>query len=441
MTNDNKIWNGVTRTFSIISLGCPRNLVDSECIISEFKKKGFLFKEDAIGADTVIVNTCAFIEDAKKESIDTILKVIDAKKAGDVKRIIVAGCFSKRYDKELEGEFKEVDEFRGVLDFASTFKRGPLDILTPSHYAYIKISEGCSNKCTYCIIPHLKGPYKSKDIGSIAEEAKAFIHRGLKEIILVGQDTSSYGIDLYKKKRLAELLRRLDGIPGEVWIRVLYSHPLNLDKDVIKTIRDSKNICRYIDLPIEHIADSILKKMARRIKKKDLISLIRYIRNLIPDVALRTSFIVGFPGEKDKDFQELLSFIKETRFERLGIFRYSREEGTPAYRFKDQVSEKEKEARFNEIMLLQQSISSRINEDFKGKTMKVLIEERHEDHYIARTEYDAPEVDGLVYVRGEDLKIGSFYNVRITDTYEYDLVGEVVQGFGLEQERMKGRGL
>ncbi len=408
------------KTFSIISLGCPRNLVDSEHIVSEFKKRGYAFQDDIIGTDTVIVNTCAFIEDAKRESIDTILKVIEAKKEGEVRRIIVAGCLPQRYRSKLQKGLKEIDEFRGVLP---TFKDDYSSRLTPSHYAYIKVSEGCRNRCTYCIIPHLKGPYRSRDFNSIIKEAG---ERHLKEIILVGQDTSLYGIDLYKKKRLGELLRRLDKISKDIWIRVLYCHPANIEKDVIKAIRDSKNICKYIDLPIEHISDRILRQMGRKTKKKDIVSLIEYIRKEIPKVALRSSLIVGFPGETEKQFQELLSFINEIKFERLGLFRYSREEGTPAYRFKGQIRELEKERRFNHAMSLQQEISREINERFMGRTLKVLVEEKEEDYYIARTEYDAPEVDGSVYVKGKNLRIGNFYNARITDTYEYDLVGEII---------------
>ncbi|MFC1621234.1 MiaB/RimO family radical SAM methylthiotransferase [Candidatus Omnitrophota bacterium] len=396
----------MSKTFTIISLGCPRNLVDSEHIMSEFASKGYAFKEGAIGTDTVVINTCAFIEDAKKESIETILKVIDAKKAGEVKRIIVAGCLPQRYSKELKKELKEIDEFRGVV---SVFKENYASRLTPAHYKYIKISEGCKNRCTYCIIPYLKGPYKARDFDSIIKEAEESI---AKEIILVGQDTSAH-------ERLAELLQRLDKISGDRWIRLLYAHPVNLGKDAIRVIRDSRSICKYIDLPIEHINDRILKKMGRKTTKKDIVSLIKYIRKEIPGVALRTSFIVGFPGETEKEFQELLAFIKEIKFERLGLFRYSREEGTPAHKFKQQISEKEKERRFSAGMLLQQEISREVNERFKGRTLKVLVDEKN----IARTEYDAPEVDGVVHVKGKDLKIGEFYRMKITDTYEYDLVG------------------
>ncbi len=425
------------KSFTIISLGCPRNLVDSESIASEFKNKGHAFKDNAIGVDTVVVNTCAFIEDAKNESIETILKVIDAKKAGDVKRIVVAGCLPERYRKELKKELREIDEFRGVVDFDATFRRNPGAILTPAHYAYIKISEGCRNRCTYCIIPHLKGPYRSRPMQSVLKEAGQLVQKGIKEIILVGQDTSLYGTDLYGTKKLAELLKKLDKVSNKIWLRLLYCHPANLDKDVIKVIRDSKNICRYIDLPVEHASNSILRRMGRKTRKADIASLIQYLRRQIPGVCIRTSVIVGFPGETERDFQELMSFIKKTRFERLGLFRYSREEGTPAYKLKAQLSEREKQRRFDEIMTLQQSISSEINERFKGRRLKVLVDEAQGGNYIARTEYDAPEVDGTVHVnpvrrkfsngvKGKALEPGNFYNVRISDTYEYDLIGEVL---------------
>ena len=412
------------KTISVISLGCPRNLVDSERILSEFIKKGYRFQGDAFNSDTVIVNTCAFIEDAKKESIDVILKAIDAKKGGNIKKVIVAGCLSERYEKELAGELKEVDEFRGVLGLKEPENK--ILKLTPKHYAYIKVSEGCANRCTYCVIPYLKGNYKSRPIGSIKKEAAGLIKNEAKELILVGQDTSLYGLDLYRKKRLGDLLKGLAGISKDTWIRLLYLHPANLDKEVIKVIKDNENICRYIDLPLEHISDRILTQMARRTNKKKIVSLIEYIRKEIPGSCIRTSFIVGFPGETDKEFKELLSFVKEMEFERLGVFKYSREEDTPAYNYKGQVSEKEKERRFNAIMSAQQAISIKINKKFKGRTLKVLIEEKNEDCYMARTEYDAPDIDGLVYVKAADLKIGDFYNVKITDSYEYDLVGHAV---------------
>ncbi len=411
------------KTISVISLGCPRNLVDSERIVSEFTKKGYRFQEDAFNSDTVIVNTCAFIEDAKRESIDVILKAMDAKKDGNIKKIIVAGCLSERYKKELTGELKEVDEFRGVRDFDRAGGGRDRPLLTPKHYAYIKISEGCANRCAYCVIPYLKGNYKSRSVSSIKKEAAGLVKNEAKELILVGQDTSLYGIDLYRKKRLGDLLKGLADISKDTWIRLLYLHPANLDKEVIKVIKDNENICRYIDLPLEHISDRILTQMARRTNKKEIISLIEYIRKEIPGASIRTSFIVGFPGETDKEFKELLSFVKEMEFERLGVFKYSREEDTPAYDYKDQVSEKEKERRFNGIMSAQQGISIKINKKFNGRTLKVLIEEKNRDCYTGRTEYDGPDIDGLVYVKGDNLKIGDFYNVKITDSYEYDLVG------------------
>lgn len=409
------------KTITVISLGCPRNLVDSGKLVSEFTKKGYVFKEDIRNSDTVIVNTCAFIEEAKKESIDAILKAIDIKKSGGVRKVIVAGCLSERYRDELAVELKEVDEFRGVLGF-----KGPMnqDVkLTPGHYAYIKISEGCANRCAYCVIPYLKGSYKSGAISSIKKEAARLVKNGVKELILIGQDTSLYGIDLYGKKKLGGLLKELAGISKDIWIRLLYLHPANLNKEVIDVISDNENICRYIDLPLEHINDRILNRMARRTNKKKIVSLIELIRKEIPGAVIRTSFIAGFPGETEKEFNELASFIKEMKFEKLGIFKYSREKGTPAYEYKNQISEGEKQRRFDHLMSTQQVISKKINETFKGRDLKVLIEEKDKDCYIGRTEYDAPDIDGLVYVESKDLKIGNFYNVKITDAYEYDLTG------------------
>ncbi|MDO8602539.1 MAG: 30S ribosomal protein S12 methylthiotransferase RimO [Candidatus Omnitrophota bacterium] len=418
------------KTISVISLGCPRNLVDSEKLVSNFIKKGYRFHEGILNSDTVIVNTCAFIEDAKRESIDSILKVIDAKKAGRVKKVIVAGCLSERYRNELADDLREVDEFRGVLNFDECGGRSrPSAVrLTPRHYAYVKISEGCANRCAYCVIPYLKGNYKSRAIRPIVNEVAQLIDKGAREIILVGQDTSLYGIDLYGKKRLGGLLKELVKISKDAWIRLLYLHPANLDEEIIKVIRDNKNICRYIDLPLEHINDRILNKMRRRINKKEIASLVELIRKEIPGVGIRTSFIVGFPGETEKEFKELASFVKEKKFERLGVFKYSKEEGTPAYSYKNQISEKDKERRFNRLMLEQKGVSVKINEGLVGKVLKVLAEEKGKDYYIGRTEYDAPEIDGLVYIKGKDLKIGNFYNIRITDAYEYDLVGNYESG-------------
>ena len=337
--------------------------------------------------------------------------------------VLIAGCLSERYGNELADDLREVDEFRGVLDFSRNQARDPVLKMTPKHYAYIKISEGCANKCTYCIIPCIKGGYKSRSIDSVKKEAVKLIKKGAKEIILIGQDTSLYGIDLYGKKRLGDLLKELAKISKDVWIRLLYLHPANLDKKVIEAIRDNKNICRYIDLPLEHINDRILKQMHRKTNKKGIVALVEYIRKEIPGVFIRTSFIVGFPGETEKEFKELVFFIEEMKFERLGIFKYSKEEGTPAYSYKDQISEKEKQRRFNLIMSAQQDISKKINEKFKGRVLKVLIEEKSGNCYTGRTEYDAPDIDGLVYINGQNLKIGNFYKVNINDTYEYDLVG------------------
>jgi len=418
----------MAKTVSIISLGCPRNLVDSEKLVDEFTKKGYSFREDALRADTVIVNTCAFIEDAKKESIDNILRVIDAKKEGRVRKIIVAGCLSERYGNELADDLKEVDEFRGVLNFSRNKTPDPILKMTPRHYAYVKISEGCAHRCAYCVIPYLKGNYKSRAFGPIIKEAAQLVDKGVKELILIGQDTSLYGIDLYGKKRLGSLLKELAKISKDIWIRLLYMHPANLDEEVIGIIRDNKNICRYIDLPLEHISDRILTQMRRRISKRKSISLVEHIRKEIPLVGIRTSLIVGFPGETEKEFEELISFIKEMKFERLGVFKYSREEGTPAYSYKKQISEKEKQRRFDHIMSAQQDVSRKINEKFKGEVLEVLIEEKIEESYLGRTEYDAPEIDGQVYVKGKKLKMGSFYNIRITDAYEYDLTGKYESG-------------
>ncbi len=457
----------------ILSLGCPKNLVDSEGIISDFIEKGYEIVDEVADADIAIVNTCAFIEDAKRESVDAILDLIQLKKEGRIKNIVVAGCLPQRYEKELRREFKEVDEFCGVREKekgdASVFsdsktlikkQKRPL-FLTPPHYAYIKISEGCDNRCRYCTIANIRGPYRSRPIVSILKEVKTLYDNSngkLRELNLISQDLSYYGMDLYGRLSLAELLKQLtsDSFTKSTrnikWVRLLYAHPAHINDGLISVIRGNGRICKYIDLPVQHINDKLLKKMGRKVKKKDILALIDKLRSRIPGIAIRSSLIVGLPGETEKEFKELLKFIKDVEFERLGIFIYSREEGTPAYSFKGQVPDKEKRFRLDEAMKLQQEVSERVNARFLGRTLEVLIDEinqhrgelmcsaqakgqthRSAPTYIGRTYADAPEVDGQVFVRNvgangrSPLQIGDFVDVEIVDTLEYDLVGEVRQ--------------
>lgn len=444
----------------IISLGCPRNLVDSEVILGSLKKEGYeIADEVGDGVDIFIINTCSFVESARKESIDTILEAAQLKKEGRIKYLIVAGCLPQAHSNKLTKSLPEVDFFVGtsdlckIKDIARTLLKLPahagkdrlvvsngLDYLyddnsprfslTPRHYAYVKISEGCDNLCSYCIISKLRGRFRSRAIDSVLREIEDISSSGfLKEINLIGQDTTLFGLDRYGKYSITKLLKKITSLENSLkWIRILYTHPAHYSDEFINIVRDEKKICKYLDLPIQHISDNILKRMNRKTTKSGIIELIEKIRSSIPGITLRTSVIVGFPGETEKDFKELLEFLRKTRFERLGAFIYSREEGSKAYKFKDQIPEKIKEERFDEVMKLQQEISTDLNRSYTGKTVDVLIDERIEgekDRFFGRTEGDAPEVDGGVYVSGKDIKIGEFYKVKITDTLEYDLVGEL----------------
>jgi len=437
----------------IISLGCPRNLVDSELMLGKLKSAGYLIRDELPGSDIAIINTCAFIEDAKREAVDVILKAIELKKEGSIKKLIVSGCLGQRYAKDLKKDIPEIDGILGVDNFqkieeallsiqkdkqyvrisspdAIYTHKDPRLLLTPKHYAYVKIAEGCKNRCTYCAIYKIRGDFRSRSIESIISEIKGLGSKNkMPELDLIAQDTTSYGIDRYGKVKLPQLLRKISQLKRAHWIRLLYTHPKYFTDELIKTIAGDPSICKYIDLPIQHINDKILKKMHRKVTKKEIVELILKIREAIPEVALRTSIIVGFPGETEKDFKELLEFVKKIRFERLGVFVFSKEEGTPAYKFPKQCSDRIKKERFDHLMSLQQDISRDINERFIGRDLEVLVEEKDsskEDVYIGRTEYDAPDVDGLVYIHSKkSLKQGQFVKAKITDTLEYDLVGRV----------------
>ncbi len=405
----------------ILSLGCPRNLVDSENILGRLNLKGYSIT-DIDKADIAIVNTCSFIESAKRESIETILDLIELKKEGKIKKLIVYGCLPQRYGEILKDELPGVDAFVGRLSLSHSLDRFAL---TASHYAYLKICEGCVNNCSFCVIPRIKGKFTSLDIDSVLKRVEAFDRKKISEINIVGQDITGYGIDLYKDIRLVELLGKiLKKTKNITWFRLLYLHPSRVSDDLLKLIRDSERICKYIDLPVQHINDRLLKLMNRNIKKKAILTLIDKIRKIIPDVAIRTSIITGFPSETDGEFKELLRFMEEVKFERLGAFIYSREEDTSAYGFKNQISQKIKISRFKQIMSLQQKISEEVNKKFLGKEMKVLVDEKDDGRYLCRSPFDAPEVDGLVYVSSKKvLKPGEFVRVKIIDTLEYDLAG------------------
>ncbi len=408
----------------IISLGCPRNLVDAENLLGRLDSKGYTITEDVAAADIALVNTCAFIEDARRESLDAILDLIELKKQGKLKKIIVHGCLAQRYKEDLKKELPEVDAFVGSPGLNHEQRRFAL---TPKHYAYLKICEGCVNNCSYCIIPRIKGRLASLDEESIIRKVKRFNREKISELNIIGQDITGYGMDRKRKSGLAGLLKKIvDNSPDIGWLRLLYLNPERISDGLLELIKSEKRICKYIDLPIQHINNRILRLMKRKITGEEIISLIKKIRKAIPGVSLRTSLIVGFPSETEKEFQELMRFVKEARFERLGVFVYSREEGTIAYNFKGQVPLKQKQERFDIIMSEQQKISALVNAGFLGKSIPVLIEEKQDGAYIGRSEYDAPEVDGTVYVNSDkELKAGEFVKAKITDTLEYDLAGEV----------------
>ncbi len=435
---------------SIISLGCARNLVDSELIIGKLKSKGFAIVEDADSADIVIINTCAFIEDAKREAIDIILKAVSLKKERRIGKLVVCGCLAQRYCEKLKKDIPEIDAILGVDDFKNISKalssilrnekfiainppggiysdKDPRLALTPSHYTYVKVAEGCENRCSYCAIYDIRGKLRSRPLSSIISEIKAFSGQKRRaELNIIAQDTTSYGIDRYGKFMLPKLLKKICQLKCAHWIRLLYTHPRHFTDELIDTIAGEHSICKYIDLPIQHISDKILSRMNRRINARQIETLIKKIRDRIPDVALRTSVIVGFPGETERDFNELLDFIRRTQFERLGAFIYSREEGTPAYNFKNQIAMGTKNRRLDKLMRLQQEISKGVNRHFLGKRLETLVEARSEKGiYTGRTQYDAPEVDGTVFIHSKkSLRPGQFVNVEITDTLEYDLVGK-----------------
>ena len=421
---------GAGRKVGVINLGCARNLVDSQTILGNLKRQGHRITTDVAGADMVVVNTCAFIEESKKESVDTILDLIELKKQGKLKKIVVAGCLAQRYSRELAEEFKEVDAILGVqkLDRENI----PAQVsLTPRHFAYLKICESCYNRCSFCIIPSIKGKFVSRSMESVVREIKQLDDRGVKEVNIIGQDITAYGMDIYREKALARLLKEMVAVTKNIrWVRLLYAFPAHVTDELIDVIAGEDKICKYLDIPLQHISGHLLKAMNRNMTTRQTMALIRKLRTRIPEASLRTTFIVGFPGETQEDFEELLRFVEETRFDKAGGFAYSREEGTPAFEWPDQVPENIKKKRLDKLMKVQRGISQSVQERFLGETLNVLIDEKSLEEkglYIGRTEFDAPEVDGAVTVRSQKLlNPGDFVSVKIRDTYEYDLAGEAV---------------
>ena len=425
---------------NVITLGCSKNLVDSEVLLKQFDNNKFIISHDSdsLEHDVVVINTCGFINDAKQESIETILKSVAAKKQGIVKKIIVTGCLSARYREDLIKEIPEVDAFFGVNSFKeilnflnADYKKellGERHLTTPSHYAYLKIAEGCDRKCSFCAIPLIRGKHISKSIKDIVNEATLLADSGVKELILIAQDLTYYGVDIYKKRKLASLLEKLSDIKNVEWIRLQYAYPAAFPMDVLKVMSERDNICKYLDIPFQHISDSMLKSMNRAIDKKGTLKLIEKIKKEVSGIALRTSLIVGYPGETKKKFNELLNFVNDVKFDRLGVFTYSHEESTKAFQLKDNISAKIKQERSDSLMQLQQDISFEKNNSFVGNTLKVLVDRKENEFFVGRTEYDSPEVDNevLITAPAKSKIIGQFVNVKITSAESYDLFGKII---------------
>ena len=434
-----------------ISLGCDKNLVDTEMMLGLLNRDGYTFTDDEQEADVIVINTCCFIGDAKEESVNTILEMAELKKTGRCKALIVTGCLAQRYKQEILDEIPEVDGILGTSTYdeiSEVLKQAlggshvscfhDLDALpevdaervitTGGHYAFLKIAEGCDKHCTYCIIPSLRGNYRSVPMERLLKEAESLARKGVKELILVAQETTLYGVDLYGEKTLPKLLHELCKISGIQWIRIQYCYPEEITEELIRTIRDEEKICHYLDIPVQHASDTILRRMGRRTNQEQLRSMIGRLRSEIPDIALRTTLISGFPGESEEDHETLLEFVDEMEFERLGVFAYSAEEDTPAAAFEDQIPEEVKEARRDEIMELQQEIAFEHSEEMVGRVLDVIIEGKVADEpaYVGRTYMDAPGVDGFIFINtGVELMSGDFVRVKVTGALEYDLIGEM----------------
>ncbi len=412
-----------------VSLGCDKNLVDSEKMLGMLQDENYEFTDDESAADIIIINTCAFINDAKEESINTIIELAKQKETGNCKKLIVTGCLAQRYKEEIKAELPEVDLIYGMSDYSEKHVTAKRVVTTGGHYAHLKIAEGCDKYCTYCIIPKLRGHYRSYPMEQLINEAKALAEGGVKELILVAQETTLYGVDLYGEKKLHELLSQLCKISGIQWIRILYCYPEEIYEELIQVIKEEKKICHYLDIPIQHASDRVLKRMNRRTNKAELIAKINRLREEIPDIALRTTLIAGFPGETEEDHEELMEFIDEMEFERLGVFTYSPEEGTPAADMPDQIEDEVKEDRRDALMELQQDISSDLSQNKIGRIVTVMIEGKvaDENAYVGRTYMDAPGIDGYIFVNtDEQLMSGDFCKVKVTGALEYDLIGELV---------------
>ena len=426
-----------TNRINVVTLGCSKNVVDSEVLMGQLQANDFevAHEADAQTEDIVIINTCGFIDNAKQESIDTILHFAKEREQGKISKLIVTGCLSERYKPDLEKEIADVDHFFGTRDLplllntlGADFKHelvGERMLTTPRHFAYLKISEGCDRPCSFCAIPLMRGSHVSKPMEQLEEEARALAAKGTKELLIIAQDATYYGLDLYKERRLAELMVRLSKVDGIEWIKLHYAFPTGFPMDVLDVMRDTPNICKYIDIPLQHAADNVLKSMRRGTTLAKTEELIASIRESVPGIAIRTTLISGYPGETEEDHQTLVDFVRRNRFDRLGVFTYSHEENTHAYGLVDDVPAETKQDRVDEIMAVQQRISSDINQQKIGQEFKVLIDRKEGNYYVGRTEFDSPEVDNEVLIEAKDLYLrqGNFVQVRITDAGEFDLFG------------------
>lgn len=424
----------------VITLGCSKNLVDSELLMKQLLANGYTVKHDPDKSEgeIVVINTCGFIGDAKEESINMILEFAEAKKERKLNKLFVMGCLTERYMDELRAEIPEVDNFYGkfnwkalISDLGKSFNQDialERSITTPKHYAYLKISEGCNRTCSYCSIPIMTGKHQSRPMEEIEEEVKRLGASGVKEFQVIAQDLSFYGYDKYKQAKLPELIERIAKIDGVEWIRLHYAYPANFPYDLLRVMRENDNVCKYLDIALQHVSDNMLSKMRRNISKDETYNLMKRIREEVPGVHLRTTLMVGHPGETKKDFEELLEFVSDMRFERMGAFPYSHEDGTYAYEhYKDSISDAVKQERMDQLMSMQEKIAFETNAEKVDRTLKVIIDKEESDYYIGRTEYDSPEVDPEVLIKkNKMLNIGEFYNVKITDTQSFDLYGEVI---------------
>lgn len=423
----------------IITMGCSKNLVDSEALLTKFEQAGYHCTHDAkrIEGEIVVVNTCGFIEDAKQESIDTILELVQAKEEGRISKLFVMGCLSQRYQEELEKEIPQVDKYYGKFNFMQLLSdlgkpevstcSGERHITTPNHYAYVKISEGCDRRCAYCAIPLITGKHVSRPMEEILDEVRALVERGVKEFQIIAQELTYYGVDIDGKRHIADLISDIADIKGVKWIRLHYAYPNQFPMDLLDVIRERPNVCKYLDIALQHISDNMLTRMHRHVSKQETMELIEKIREAVPGIHLRTTLMVGFPGETEEDFKELVDFVKWAKFERMGAFAYSEEEGTySAEHYEDDVPAEVKQRRLDKLMAVQQRISAEVEASKVGSVMKTIIDRKEGDYYIGRTEFCSPEVDPEVLIKDtRRLRKGCFYNVHITDSDDFDLYGEV----------------